>query len=192
MSFLLIPAVAGCSDETEAHPAPVTTECSEVVGQVSARVQAQDDADSPGPALMWRMTYAKGSPDGAAGGPLSEVTPCVIAVLSALPGGVSGGTFVLASRMDHQGVDAGHGQGRVFVTDQAVNDVDSQGGGSFGYFTGWYVDFSEAEPGSYRWTAPARWSGPSSADVSGQVQVDLDIAAEASPSGTTASTETGW
>ena len=63
-SVLLIPAVTGCSSKTMAQPEPTTsTGCStSVVGQVSARVQAQAEDESPGPALMWLLTYAQGAP----------------------------------------------------------------------------------------------------------------------------------
>ncbi|WP_328291187.1 hypothetical protein OG218_00200 [Kineococcus sp. NBC_00420] len=191
MSVLLIPAITGCSGKTTSQPEPMTsTGCSKpAVGQVSTRVTAQPDDGSPTPALTGSMTYSEGSPDGAAGGPLTEVTPCVVAVLSLLRdiGGDLDRGLGLESRMDHQSVDSGGGQGQVLITDQAVNDVDSQGGGSFGSFTGWYIDFSKAGPGSYQWTAPAHWSGAGGTSVKGVVQVDLDIAAEASPTATLAS-----
>ena len=84
--------------------------------------------------------------------------------------------------MDHKSVDAVEGQGQVLVTDRAVNDVDLQGGGSFGFFTGWYVDFSKAGPGSYRWTAPAHWNGSAGTAVPGTVQVDLTVSKDVTPS----------
>ncbi|WP_380162737.1 hypothetical protein [Kineococcus sp. R86509] len=130
------------------------------------------------------LDYSQGSPDGAAGGPLTEVTSCVVSEMSLLQGdgGDLNGSFALESRMDRQGIDAAEGQGRVLVTDQAVYAVDTQGGGDFGSFTGWYVDFAQAGVGLYRWTAPAHWNGSAGTSVAGTVQVDLTVSTGASPS----------
>jgi hypothetical protein len=58
-----------------------------------------------------------------------------------------------------------------------VNQMGSQGGGSYAGFTGWYVDFSAAEVGSYRWSAPAHWNQPSGAPATGTVEVVVDVTA---------------
>ena len=171
--------VPGCSGDTAAQPEPMTsTGCSKpTIGKVGLQVSAQAEDGSPARPLAVTLEYERGSPDGVSGGPLTEVTPCVLAVVDLGKGAAAelGQGFELKSMMDDEEIDAAAGEGRLSVTDNAVRVAAS--GGNLSGFSGWYVNFSGADVGSYRWTAPAHWTQPAGTAVTGEVQVEIDVTA---------------